>query len=229
MHPSKYSSALPRHACARGRNAAFTLVELLTVIAIIGVLAAILIPTIGKMRESAKSSRCVANLRQNGVAIQTYAADTKGLLPSAGFFVPGSNQRLFSISPYLTADPRHFPNFLLAYVSVSKSGSWNTSTLVGQSYASTFDCPDYKGSPGGICYEMQRYVTIPDGTQIQPWGWTYQAGSQFITNPKPLKTSLVPAEAWAIRDRDVSITERNHSGYQNYLYFDWHVGRVAVN
>ena len=46
------------------RTGAFTLTELLTVIAIIGVLAAIIIPTVGKVRESARSSQCASNLRQ---------------------------------------------------------------------------------------------------------------------------------------------------------------------
>ena len=43
---------------------AFTLIELLTVIAIIGILGAILIPVIGKVRESGRASQCVSNLRQ---------------------------------------------------------------------------------------------------------------------------------------------------------------------
>lgn len=60
---------------------AFTLIELLTVIAIIGILAAILIPTVGAVRESANASRCIGNLRQIGVAMQSHASDFKGNLP----------------------------------------------------------------------------------------------------------------------------------------------------
>ncbi len=47
-----------------GTSAAFTLIELLTVIAIIGILAAILIPVVGAVRESAKTAKCTSNLRQ---------------------------------------------------------------------------------------------------------------------------------------------------------------------
>jgi prepilin-type processing-associated H-X9-DG protein len=58
------------------------LIELLTVIAIIGILAAILIPTVGKVRNSAQSARCISNLRQVGQQIMAYANDSKGNLPN---------------------------------------------------------------------------------------------------------------------------------------------------
>jgi prepilin-type N-terminal cleavage/methylation domain-containing protein/prepilin-type processing-associated H-X9-DG protein len=60
---------------------AFTLIELLTVIAIIGILAAILIPTVSKVRETARQSVCISRLRELGTAIQLCANDHKDLLP----------------------------------------------------------------------------------------------------------------------------------------------------
>ncbi len=57
------------------RRNAFTLIELLTVIAIIGILAAILIPVVSAVRESARSSVCQSNLRQWHTAMLLYAAD----------------------------------------------------------------------------------------------------------------------------------------------------------
>jgi prepilin-type N-terminal cleavage/methylation domain-containing protein/prepilin-type processing-associated H-X9-DG protein len=74
MHPSR----------RRHRAAAFTLIELLTVIAIIGILAAILIPTVAKVRESARKSQSVSNLRQWGTALHLYLADSKGRMPNRG-------------------------------------------------------------------------------------------------------------------------------------------------
>ncbi|EIP96676.1 prepilin-type N-terminal cleavage/methylation domain-containing protein [Opitutaceae bacterium TAV1] len=59
------------------RSYAFTLVELLTVIAIIGILAAIIIPVVGRVRESAKAAQCMSNMRQFGVASALYQADNK--------------------------------------------------------------------------------------------------------------------------------------------------------
>ena len=62
------------------RKSAFTLIELLTVIAIIGILAAIIIPTVGSVRNKAKSVRCTSNLRQIGIAIRVFANDSKGMM-----------------------------------------------------------------------------------------------------------------------------------------------------
>ena len=59
----------------------FTLVELLTVIAIIGILVAILIPTVGKIRIAATRSTCANNLRQAALGSLAYASEHKGQLP----------------------------------------------------------------------------------------------------------------------------------------------------
>lgn len=55
----------------------FTLIELLTVIAIIGILAAIIIPTVSKVRESAKRAKCMSNVRQLTLALLQQAGQNK--------------------------------------------------------------------------------------------------------------------------------------------------------
>ena len=62
------------------RRSAFTLIELLTVIAIIAILAAILFPIAGTVREQARQSSCMSNLHQIYVAAQVYRQD-EGAFP----------------------------------------------------------------------------------------------------------------------------------------------------
>lgn len=59
----------------RRTQAAFTLIELLTVISIIAILAAILFPVFGQARESARSTACLSNTRQIGQAALLYIQD----------------------------------------------------------------------------------------------------------------------------------------------------------
>lgn len=70
------SFAPSRRACA------FTLVELLAVILIVGLLIAITLPTLGYIRQKAQAAQCASNLRQCWTGIQLYAADHRGFAPN---------------------------------------------------------------------------------------------------------------------------------------------------
>ncbi|MFN4179731.1 MAG: type II secretion system protein [Armatimonadota bacterium] len=59
----------------RSKNRGFTLIELLVVIAIIAILAAILFPVFSKVREKARLTSCVSNMKQQGLAVMQYVQD----------------------------------------------------------------------------------------------------------------------------------------------------------
>lgn len=87
------------------RSLGFTLIELLVVIAIIAILASILFPVFARARESARSTTCQSNLKQIGVAIQMYAQDHDGILPSdvqpfSGTAIDSPSRLRIQLAPY---------------------------------------------------------------------------------------------------------------------------------
>jgi prepilin-type N-terminal cleavage/methylation domain-containing protein/prepilin-type processing-associated H-X9-DG protein len=67
---------------------AFTLIELLVVMAIIALLAALLLPVLGRAKESARSTVCLGNLHQVGLALQIYVSENNNKLPVMRDVVP---------------------------------------------------------------------------------------------------------------------------------------------
>jgi prepilin-type N-terminal cleavage/methylation domain-containing protein len=65
-----------------GEEGAFSLVELLVVIAIIGILAALALPVLNRAEEAGRSTVCVGNLHQIGLALQMYVDANNNILPT---------------------------------------------------------------------------------------------------------------------------------------------------
>jgi prepilin-type processing-associated H-X9-DG protein len=96
-----------------GKRVAFTLVELLVVIGLIGVLIAMLLPALSQAREQAKWVQCQSNLRQIGVHLEIYSQNWNGYI-----YPPG-----------LGADP-HRPKDWRWPVHVFKPALWNPPIMV---------------------------------------------------------------------------------------------------
>ncbi|MEW6306832.1 MAG: type II secretion system protein [Verrucomicrobiota bacterium] len=77
-------SVWPQSAAVRKSNAGFTLVEMLVVIAIIGILAALLLPAMSRAFEKAKRTVCLNNMRQIGIGTRVFANDHNEGLPLSG-------------------------------------------------------------------------------------------------------------------------------------------------
>jgi prepilin-type N-terminal cleavage/methylation domain-containing protein len=97
-------------------RSAFTLIELLVVIAVIGILIALLLPAVQKVREAANRTKCVNNLKQLGLAMHNYH-DVNQLFP------PGTYASTYGGPDTWTGDRTSWALFLLPYV--EQSNMWN--------------------------------------------------------------------------------------------------------
>jgi prepilin-type N-terminal cleavage/methylation domain-containing protein/prepilin-type processing-associated H-X9-DG protein len=86
----------------RNTHKAFTLVELLVVISIIGLLVAILLPSLQKAQEQTRSVKCLANLHAQIIAVMSYTADHDGILP--GPIHPAIKRKLFTFGDTTNTD-----------------------------------------------------------------------------------------------------------------------------
>lgn len=123
-------------ALIRCRRGAFSLVEILVVLGILGVLLGILIPVISRAQAASRSVSCISNLRNIGHAFHLYATDNRMSLPDPGAVGLSWEQLL---SPYYHGEFK-CPSDEELFPSVGSSYDWRdtpdaSSSLAGVSMA----------------------------------------------------------------------------------------------
>ncbi|MGN6367510.1 MAG: type II secretion system protein [Phycisphaerae bacterium] len=115
----------------RIRPRAFTLIELLVVVAIIAVLIAILLPSLGRARENAKKTACLANVRALAQAATTYASmESNYVVPAAVVYHNGAQ-----------TDLGFFAMLAEGVLTNPKLASTGTTAMPALSMRSVFVCP----------------------------------------------------------------------------------------
>jgi prepilin-type N-terminal cleavage/methylation domain-containing protein len=159
------------HSGRRHRRG-FTLVEMLIVVGVLAVLLSLLTPTMGRVREMARRTHCLNNLRNLALAGIAYAGDDED-----GFFIPPDFQQGDNFTPWY---PRYVSD-LRTFVCPS------TANVVRETPKNSAGIPrdlernapdGAQDSRGGHSYELRNFyaanVTFPDGTRIPVASGRYQ-------------------------------------------------------
>jgi len=212
------------------------LIELLTVIAIIGILAAIIIPVVGKVRESARNSTSQSNLRQIAMTNGLYAQDNKGIsVPGKARNPNGSNMVQWQV--------------LLSKYTEGKvlAGDWEINQGVGGYKAKSFfaepkwteDAPGWRSGPNESGFGLNMQPTLPgDGQSTMDWGWNNNVKSRVNVNTIDAPNRRIFAAVWptwnlfpttsATQTELVHAAARYDSRKVNVAYFDGHIASLST-
>lgn len=198
----------------RSARRAFTLIELLTVIAIIGILAAIIIPVVGKVRQTASKATMTSNLRQIGVAVASFAADNRDSMP--GRYVRGTDAGGWNDSYSLGTGQNAYMNYSgtgteprSAIQSIDQMGRYISRAAmtvdgVGKLYCSILESPAFatNRTPRTFPTSVELGVKIMNrsGAFVYPFGnKSTAAGSMRYSQ---LSTAFDTSRRWMVVEVD---------------------------
>jgi prepilin-type N-terminal cleavage/methylation domain-containing protein/prepilin-type processing-associated H-X9-DG protein len=156
----------------RSCPSAFTLVEMLVVIAIIGALMALLLPAVQMAREAARKADCQNNLKQLGLAFHNFADTNKGL-PPCRVTSPYTYSWAVAILPYIEAEPlRKAYNFQTDFCAYVNQPVVTTALHI-------FQCPSSPGQNRQVQLGIGNGGTYLTATQLATYGYPPEATAAY--------------------------------------------------
>jgi prepilin-type N-terminal cleavage/methylation domain-containing protein/prepilin-type processing-associated H-X9-DG protein len=158
---------------------AFTLVELLVVIAIIGVLVALLLPAIQAAREAARRASCVSNLKQFGIALNSYHDSLKTFPP--GGITPLNTASKIYMSPHAMLLPYMEEQGLRGIYDASKSW-WLQDPRVPATVIPVYACPSSSGDNPVVDILLVNLLNSAFSNGYKQFGVTNYAFCKGVTD-----------------------------------------------
>jgi prepilin-type processing-associated H-X9-DG protein/prepilin-type N-terminal cleavage/methylation domain-containing protein len=214
------------HSKNTALSIAFTLVELLVVISIIGLLAGLAVPAISSGLKSAKAGACLSNLHQIGVATMAYTADNSFKLPDAGASSPEWATTLASFVSTGTKSKKS----IFVCPGCEKPVTEATGTDVAVTYGMHSGLMPKGGTASNITSVVRSTEVILAGDMCQNPG--NKGWSPFcIEKPSIFKSQSGPLDAAISAATDADNGENQwlryrHSGKVNVVMVDGHAEAI---
>ena len=195
----------------------FTLVELLVVIGIIALLISILLPSLAKARQQAKTVACLSNMRTLGQAVLMYVNANKGMIPYAGWR-PGGPPAPFPYSE-VSWDDLVAPYYSKALDDGPNGPFWAPDLAGAQRfYSRVLRCPEddipRPTTAGGVEYPARSYMLVRGGfvgPLSEPAG---VAGDSFnATPPKTFKITTSRESTSTVMMAEIHSRQNYAGGY----------------